>query len=197
MQQETSIIGPSTVVRGSLRGAVNLEIQGSVEGDVEVSGDVVLAEGSSVRGNVSAASITVWGTIEGDLRGSEAVIIETGAKVAGDLSAPRIGIAPGALVRGTVHTDGEAPLQPARRAAPATTTFRHASPAVHRPLPQPTKIERIRVAAVEEFDDEEAESERMEPARVTRNEGEQRRPPPPVVPTLGKGVKAKKKKNRQ
>src|SRR5690348_10332711 len=97
---ETSVISRGTVVRGNVRGSGALEIQGRVEGDVTVSGDVLLGEGSAVRGNVSGESLTIFGQVQGDLRGTEAVLVERGAKVAGDLSAPRIGIATGALVRG-------------------------------------------------------------------------------------------------
>src|SRR5688572_10250864 len=101
----SSVIGRQTVVRGNVRGNGSLEILGRVEGDVSVSGELVLAEDSAVKGNVSGTHVTVSGAVQGDVRASEAVLLERGARVIGDLTAPRIGVATGALVRGLVRTD--------------------------------------------------------------------------------------------
>src|SRR5690348_16974476 len=97
-----SVIGPSSVVRGNVRGEGSLEIRGRIEGDVSVTGDVLVGEGSAVKGSISGSRISILGAVQGDLHGSEAVLIERGGKVAGDVTAPRIGIANGAFVRGTV-----------------------------------------------------------------------------------------------
>src|SRR5215831_2755912 len=114
-----SVIGRGTVVRGNVRGSGSLEILGRVEGDVTVSGELVVGEEASVRGSVSGSHITCSGAIQGDVRGAEAVLLERGARVVGDLTAPRIGVATGALVKGLVRTDGEPALGGARRPAPA------------------------------------------------------------------------------
>jgi cytoskeletal protein CcmA (bactofilin family) len=177
---ETSLISRGTVVRGNVRGTGTLEIQGRVEGDVTVSGDVLLGEAGAVRGNVSGESLTIFGQVQGDLRGTEAVLVERGAKVAGDLSAPKIGVASGALVRGLVRTDGEPALTPGRRPGAAGQGMR-AGGSFQKPA---ARVEPAKPAALE------AESE-PPPAK------EERKPPPPVVPALGRGTKAKKKKNRE
>lgn len=182
----TSVIGPGTVVRGNVRGDGSVEILGRVEGDVSVSGDVVIGDGAVVRGNVSGRELTVSGTVQGDLRGNDAVLVERGARVVGDLSAPRIGVAPGALVRGTVRTDGEAPLaQPQRRAGGLGQPLRAvpsplAAKAAAAPAPKPEAPKPVPVAA---------ETDDAEPAKPQKAEA-----PPPVVPALGKHAKAKKKR---
>ena len=48
-----SVIGRGTVVRGNVRGSGSLEILGRVEGDVSVSGELVVGEEGAIRGNVS------------------------------------------------------------------------------------------------------------------------------------------------
>jgi hypothetical protein len=122
------------------------------------------------------------------------VLVERGARVVGDLSAPRIGVAPGALVKGNVRTDGEPPLaQAARRVGSHTQALRSApvglsstaklaapaKPAAQvLPAPPPATAER----------EEEPESEPEPPKR------EKAEAPPPVVPALGKHAKAKKKR---
>lgn len=186
----TSVIGPGTVVRGNVRGDGRLEILGRVEGDVSVSGDVVIGDGAVVRGNVSGDELRVSGTVQGDLRGNDAVLVERGARVVGDLSAPRIGIAPGALVRGTARTDGEAPLAQAQRRAGAVGQALRVvpspvSPVVTKPAAAPApKVELPQSPPVVAAEADDAEPVRRERAAA----------PPPVVPMLGKHAKAKKKR---
>ena len=197
---QSSIIGAGTVVRGNVEGDGSLEIFGRVEGDVSMGGDVVVAEAGAVRGNISGEKISVQGAVQGDLHGTDAVLLERGAKVVGDLSAPRIGIANGALVRGTVRTEGEPALQPLKRATATVSGFK--SPAfAAKPV---AKAEPKHAPALrdddEQDDDEEDDDEQvavavLPPPRPREKEVE-RRPPPPVLPSLGKGAKAKKKKHR-
>ncbi len=104
----------------------------------------MLSESAGVRGNLSGTSITVAGQVQGDVRGTESVIIEAGARVIGDLFAPRIGVALGALVKGTVRTDGEAPLSsPKRPAVPAMRTPGFGAP---KPAAVPARPEPVRAA---------------------------------------------------
>jgi cytoskeletal protein CcmA (bactofilin family) len=180
MAAAPSVIGPSTVVRGNVRGPGGLEILGRVEGDVSVTGEVVLGEDGAVRGNVSGTKITILGMVQGDLRGTEAVLIERGAKVAGDVASPRIGIANGALVRGNVRTDGEPALTPGRRGGAVGTSLRGSFQT--RAAAPPPKVE----AKVVEVEPE-----------APRKSDVKGHPPPPVVPARGKGAKAKKKKSRE
>lgn len=167
-----SVIGRATVVRGNVRGNGSLEILGRVEGDVNVGGEIVLGEEAAVKGNVSGASVTISGAVQGDVRASEAVLLERGARVVGDLTAPRIGVATGALVKGLVRTDGEPPLAGARRSATAGRAA--ALPPRTQPLPK------VEPASTGEDDAEE----KPQPKAA---------PPPPIVPALAKGAKAKKK----
>jgi cytoskeletal protein CcmA (bactofilin family) len=190
----SSVIGRQTVVRGNVRGNGSLEILGRVEGDVSVSGEVVLAEDSAVKGNVSGTHVTVSGAVQGDVRASEVVLLERGARVIGDLTAPRIGVATGALVRGLVRTDGEAPLGAPRR--PGVGTRPAAPPFPARPptaTPAP-KVEPVREPPGEPARPVEDEVEIDEPVAEKPLKAAREAPPPPVVPTLAKGAKAKKKK---
>jgi len=192
-----SVIGRTSVVRGNVRGNGNLEVQGRVEGEIDVTGDLVLSESAGVRGNLSGASITIAGQVQGDVRGTESVIIEAGAKVIGDLFAPRIGVAAGALVKGTVRTEGEAPLSvPKRPAVPVMRTPGFGAPKL---VAVPTRPEPVRAAppAPPPVEDSSAEAEpQSRPAPVKEAAKAERQAPPPVVPMLAKGAKAKKKKQK-
>jgi hypothetical protein len=75
-----SVIGRGAVVRGNVRGEGSLEILGRVEGDVNVTGDVVLGESAVVSGNITGVELSIAGTVQGDLRGSQSVLLERGAR---------------------------------------------------------------------------------------------------------------------
>src|SRR5580700_7028781 len=111
-----STIGQGTLVRGSVRGEGDLEILGRVEGSVAVGGELSIGEGAPVKSDASGRSVVVRGAVLGNVSAGESNVLDAGARVVGDLGALRIGIRPGALVRGNVATG--APLQPAS-AAPA------------------------------------------------------------------------------
>ena len=145
-----STISATTVVRGNIGGEGSLEIFGRVEGNVSMTGQVIVAADAAVKGNVTATEIQVAGAIAGNLTASDVLMLNPGARVVGDLSGARIGIAEGALVRGLVRTEGEPPLakpvpvaaarpaaapaKPAAAASPARAAF--PSPAA-RPAPAP------------------------------------------------------------
>jgi len=198
---QSSVIGAGTVVRGNVEGDGSLEIFGRVEGDVNMGGDVVVGEAGAVRGNVSGEKISVQGAVQGDLRGADAVLLERGAKVVGDLSAPRIGIANGALVRGTVRTEGEPALSANKRGGaavlkPAAFAAKPVAKTEPRYAPPPRLDDGDEDDDQDDDDADEPQAVMLPPARPREKEPE-RRPPPPVLPSLGKGAKAKKKKYRE
>jgi cytoskeletal protein CcmA (bactofilin family) len=161
-----SVIGQTTVVRGNVRGEGSLEIYGRVEGDVAVSGDVIVGDGGIVRGSISGARLSISGSVQGDLSGSLSVSLGSNAEVNGDISTPRIGIEEGAQVNGAVRTSGGGMARAAepRRAAARPVETPRAEPAPKRAAPPSAP-------AVKKM------------------------PPAPVVPALRRGL-AKKKSRR-
>jgi len=178
-------IGKSARVKGRIFGNEDLTVEGRVEGEVSIDGDVIIEASGLVAANISAHVITVRGAIKGDLTGSEAVRLEEGARVVGDLRAPRVAIAPGALVRGYVQTAHNGKESPARRTAAvaaARPATRVAPPAARVQAPPP----RAPIAKPA------AKVEAKRPAITIA--GGIKAPPPPVVPVLKKGSKGALKK---
>jgi cytoskeletal protein CcmA (bactofilin family) len=87
-----------------------LRVEGSVRGDVEITGDAEIAEGGNVEGNVSAASLDITGTLVGDVVSRGPVAIRGGAVVRGDLRGSEISIEPGSRVSVRLATDFELDL---------------------------------------------------------------------------------------
>jgi len=216
-----STISASTVVRGNIGGEGSLEILGRVEGNIAMTGQVIIATDAAVKGNITATEIQVAGNVAGNLTASDVVMLNSGARVVGDLAGSWIGIAEGALVRGLVRTDGEPSLvkpAPVAAARPVATPAKVAvaptraafSPPVARPAPAiaprivpvqpkvavaaPVVLEKPVIQEPELIDDE-PDSETIPPARhdAPKHERSAEGPPPPVVPAIKGQAKAKKK----
>jgi cytoskeletal protein CcmA (bactofilin family) len=200
MAANMTVIGRTTRVRGRVTGAVDLEVQGFVEGEITVGGDVTVDTHGMVGASVRGRRLLVRGAVKGDLVADESILLEPTARVVGDLRAPRVAIATGALVRGYVQT-GEADaagsraarVQPAARQAPASPAAR---PVPAQPAGRPAHAVVGNASAVA------AQHVAPSPAKVARQASPPaapamapRRPPPPVVPALrsAKGQIAKKK----
>lgn len=187
-----SVIGRTTRVRGRVTGAVDLEVQGFVDGEIAVAGDVTVDAHGMVGAGIQGRRLVVRGAVRGDLLGEESVLLEDGARVVGDVRAPRVAIAPGALVRGFVET-GEGERAAARTARVATAAVPARAPAAAAPARAPAVAPPPAPASKPAT--KEAPAIAVAGGAAANNHAPHRRPPPPVVPALkkAKGQLAKKR----
>jgi cytoskeletal protein CcmA (bactofilin family) len=120
-----SIINTDVLIRGSITTKGELQLDGSVEGDVRAR---KLMVGGSIKGDVSAEEVvTVRGEVQGRIRGKRVELI-AGCRVQGDILHAQLSIEPGAQFEGQVRyvqdplaADGGAP-KPQLAPAPAPTS---------------------------------------------------------------------------
>lgn len=168
-----SVIAEGVVVTGRISGDGNLEIRGRVDGEVDLAGDVTLADGAMARASLGGARVTIGGAVVGDISATEAIVLEATARVVGNLRAPRIAVALGAQIRGDLdmgEIEGQTAGRSRERAAEPPRALRAPIPPA-RPVVVTRKNPPPPVAA---------------PARKA--------PPEPVVPAIKKGAKAAKKR---
>ena len=119
MDKEVFNVGKSVVFKGELSGSEDLVIDGTVEGKIQL-GDHVLTVGTNgkIKAEVFAKIVVVLGAVAGNITASEKVDIRDSGSVEGDIVAPRVAIAEGAHLRGSVDMQKkpavEAPAQPAK-----------------------------------------------------------------------------------
>lgn len=99
-----SIIGADTTVLGSLECAGDVQIFGSVEGDVRCR-TLVVEAGAHVEGKVVAERLLVGGSINGPVTATD-VGIEGTARIVGNITHNNLMIEPGAFL------DGRRPWRP-------------------------------------------------------------------------------------
>jgi cytoskeletal protein CcmA (bactofilin family) len=103
-------IGATARVRGRIHGDGDLVIEGHVEGDVTLRGDLTIAEGASVASeSVTAHAVTIAGSLEGNLVASGQVRLAPGARVRGDVQGNAVAIDDGAHFSGRLDCEFELP----------------------------------------------------------------------------------------
>ncbi|MGH9322359.1 MAG: bactofilin family protein [Vicinamibacteria bacterium] len=94
-----TVIGKDTFIKGEVRGATDMLIEGKVEGEIHGTRDIV-GETGDVQARVVAQVLTVRGTVRGDCEASSKVEITATGKVFGNIAARAIVVAEGATFRG-------------------------------------------------------------------------------------------------
>lgn len=103
------MIGPGTTIRGKISGEEDLEIEGRVEGSIQLTENLRVAEGAVVAAEIEARNVEISGRVEGNVDAAEMITIDPDAVVVGDISTPRLHIADGAKFKGRVTMEFDLP----------------------------------------------------------------------------------------
>ena len=102
--QNKFTLGSSDSLEGKLTYGGSINVQGRVEGELRIGGNVEVASGATVKALVDASSVTVRGDLEGPVTAREKVLLGRSAKLNGDVHAKRLQIEDGASLNGHVRT---------------------------------------------------------------------------------------------
>ncbi len=117
--QRMANIGKSIQIKGDLTGNEDLVIEGNVDGRIDLPNNqlTVGAEGK-VAAELHAKTVIVIGHVTGNIQAAERVEVQATGIVDGDVKAPRLIVAEGAVLNGSV-TMGNAAKTAGASAAPA------------------------------------------------------------------------------
>ena len=133
-----SLLSSDLKFEGNISGAGDLQVDGTIKGDVRV-GRLVVGETGAVEGNVNGDYVEIRGRVVGSVSGKQIKLVGT-AYVDGDITHEQLSIDVGAYFQGRcVQGRKEAPAAPAATSTPAPTP-----PAADRPqtiqMGQPTAV---------------------------------------------------------
>jgi len=97
-----TLLGLGTSVNGIIESAGFTRIDGTIQGDVNVKGRIVIGEQARLKSNVSGTMITVGGVVYGNILASERIVILASALILGDVITRRIQADEGCLIHGKV-----------------------------------------------------------------------------------------------
>ncbi|HVP51790.1 MAG TPA: polymer-forming cytoskeletal protein [Terriglobales bacterium] len=128
-------IGKSVVIKGELSGSEDLYLDGEVEGKIDLrEHHLTIGPHARVRAGVNARDIVVQGQLNGNVHGRERVELKKSAVLTGDIVTQRIVIEDGAVFKGSIETQREAPkAEPKREAVETVATSGAAGGFTERP----------------------------------------------------------------
>jgi cytoskeletal protein CcmA (bactofilin family) len=109
--QIDTVLGPNAHFRGDIQADGGARIEGVFEGTIDITGNLIVGEGSKVIADISAHNISISGAVKGDIDGNKVEILENG-RVWGNLTVNSLLLNEGAYLRGktTMQGDVEPPM---------------------------------------------------------------------------------------
>ena len=114
-----TVIGKNTKIHGEVSGTGNLRIDGEIEGELKLSGSVIVGETGMVTGNVSARSLDVSGTVHGNAQTEEGLTIHSAGQLIGDVKVNAFQIEDGGIFKGRSEMNPRAGIELKVRPQPA------------------------------------------------------------------------------
>lgn len=97
----TSIIGKGTSINGRLKIEGSIRIDGTVEGNIEATGSVIIGKSGSIKGEIRTKDILVGGMVDGKVFANNRLEFQTGSKLTGDIKCKQLVISEGVIFDGT------------------------------------------------------------------------------------------------
>lgn len=114
-----NLIGFGTEIHGDVACGGDLRIDGTLVGNINAKGKVVIGETGRIKGEITCKNTDVSGTVDGKIMVSELLSLKSTAKVIGDMSTNRLAIEPGSRFTGycdmkaeEVTTSSQKPFTP-------------------------------------------------------------------------------------
>lgn len=98
--QVDTLIGKKTVFKGNMEAEGTIRIEGNMEGELNITGDVVLADTGKVTGNIVGTNAHIAGKIEGNIKVKSQLHLTPTAYIDGDIEVGNLIVDEGAVFTG-------------------------------------------------------------------------------------------------
>jgi cytoskeletal protein CcmA (bactofilin family) len=106
-----AVLGGGLSLRGEINGEGDFHIYGRFEGEIDVTGRVVVAEAAQVDANINAAAIVIAGKVRGNLSATTHLDILPSGVLTGTLKAGSFSAAEGSSVKGEIWLERAEPAR--------------------------------------------------------------------------------------
>ncbi|MBS4030421.1 MAG: polymer-forming cytoskeletal protein [Clostridiales bacterium] len=101
-----TILSKDAVIDGTLKGCGPVRIDGRVQGDVDIEGDVFIGESAVLEASVKGQNIQVAGRVIGGITAAGCLEIMASGVVEGDVNVQTLQVADGAILHGSCKMRG-------------------------------------------------------------------------------------------
>ncbi len=98
-----NLIGNGTTITGDIKSNGDVRIDGTLKGNISISGKLVVGPSGNIEGNVVCQNADISGEIHGKVSVSELLSLKASAKLLGDIVTGKISIEPNATFTGTCN----------------------------------------------------------------------------------------------
>lgn len=95
-----NLISLGTDITGDIKSTGDIRIDGTLTGNLNTKGKVVIGPTGKVNGEVTCKNSEVSGTVEGKIIVSQLLILKASSKIYGDIATLKLSIEPGAIFSG-------------------------------------------------------------------------------------------------
>ena len=95
-----NIITDGTIIKGDITASGDFRLDGTLEGNIQLNGKLVVGDSGVVNGNVLCQNANIIGSVNGNLSVKELLSLHATARVRGDILINKLSIEPGAVFTG-------------------------------------------------------------------------------------------------
>lgn len=95
-----NIINNGTLIKGDITASGDFRLDGTLEGNIQLDGKLVVGDTGVVNGNVLCMNANIIGSVNGNLSVKELLSLHSTARVRGDILINKLSIEPGAVFSG-------------------------------------------------------------------------------------------------
>ena len=98
--QSETIIAQGAHFKGLISCPDQLFVMGSVEGDIDCGGLIIVGDKARIKANIYARKVIIGGEVKGDIKSAEYVEIKPTGRLIGNLNAAKIKLSGGCFFEG-------------------------------------------------------------------------------------------------
>lgn len=102
-------LGPRDSLIGKLVIAGDLHVQGTVEGELNASGDIQIDQGADVKASMEGRNVAVQGQVQGNVTARRRLTLSGKGSLNGDVRVSRLSVEDGATLNGNVSMQAAPP----------------------------------------------------------------------------------------
>ena len=100
VEQSKTVIAKGAHFKGIISCPDQLSVMGSVEGDIDCGGMIIIGDKARIHANIYARKVIIGGEVKGDIKSAEYVEIKPTGRLIGNLDAAKIKLSGGCFFEG-------------------------------------------------------------------------------------------------
>ena len=97
----STVVAAGAIIAGTMKGEGIIQVEGVVEGEIDLKGAVIVVPGGMVKGPVTADVIRIAGRVEGVVNARDHLFIEKTGSLTGDFTTVSLVVEDGGCINGT------------------------------------------------------------------------------------------------